>query len=403
MAHTNQKFPSFRFQKEMASTLATLVTSKTSGINDIPGPITFDSGSQIVIGRGSTCDLAFPDIKSISHVHCYLRNTSGSIEIKCVSTNKTIVDGKQVAKDEWSSLADGSTILLSSDPKVKLELKIGETNRAAEKKRRNESKRRLNAIAEITAINNPNIKAYATPTSKHANDVTVTIGRAKDCDVMVDNKKISSVHCKLHFNRMEGESVRWSLTIVGGASKNKTYLDTELIDGEKLIASFSDPVKICLVFPSNEKPVETFIITPIMGANDRESPDGAGAREEKRQKKEIREFEKQNIQGDKEYNEEIRKLIEEENKLLHEIGHLETVIAQKRLAVATARADVEKKESEMQKKQEEFESAMTQLQSEHSRKLNSLTDSLNEIVTRLSQFTDEKLKLQLTSQRKDSD
>jgi hypothetical protein len=51
----------------------------------------------------------------------------------------------------------------------------------------------------------------------------------------------------------------------------------------------------------------------------------------------------------------------------------------------------------MRNKEAEFNFAMAELQSGHSKKLDSLTESLNSIVTRLAALTDEKLKLQLVT------
>jgi hypothetical protein len=276
-------------------------------------------------------------------------------------------------------------------------LKIGDTSREADKKRHKESKNRMNAIAEISSVTNPQIKYYAAPTSKHSNDVTVTIGRSKDCDVIIDNKKISSVHCKLVFTRSEGESVAWNLVVESMSLKNKTYIGSELIETEKRLTQWSDQIKLCLVFPIDEKPVETLVITPIL-ENDNNSSDEATNREEKRQKKEVREFEKKSQKWEKEYNEQVRQLIEHENRLLHEINHLDTVIAAKKLSVTAERSEVERKEQEMKMKGDEYNNAMIELQSQHAKKLHALTESLEAIVTKLAHLTDEKLKLQLDIQ-----
>ena len=393
----NQKFPSFHFRKEMASRLATLVTSKNSAISTFPGPVEIDVGGEITIGRSNSCKMAFTDVRSVSHVHCRVRNSSGGVEIKCVSSNETLVDGNVLPKDQWVSLHDGSVITLSKHPKVKVNLKIGDMSKSAEKKRRTEAKKRTNAIAEISSSSPTNpIKYFVTPSDMHMSgeNVSLTIGRSKECTIRLSDSKISSVHCKLTFSRIEGESVHWSLT-VENVSRNKTYVGTVPVEEESpfRVDSFTDPVSIHLVFPPHKNPVETIVVTPLVISSVPESEEASP--EEKRQKKEVRLLEKQSQEWQRTYKEEVKNLLELENRLMSEIDTIELSIVSKKSDITKSQLELEKMENQMRHKDEEFASQMNEIRDEHSKKLTQLTDSLNAVMARLSQRTDEKLKLQL--------
>lgn len=381
----------------MASSLATLITSKNSLINTFPEPLEIYPGHEISIGRASTCNLVFAEVRAVSHVHCYVRNSDRGVEIKSVSSNETLVDGNPIPKDLWIALYDGASILLSKQPKVKLSLKIGEVGKLADKKRRTEAKQRANAIAEITwASRDTPVKYFVSPSHHSSRDekIAVTIGRSKDCDIRLSDSKVSSAHCKLIFSRVEGESVYWSLD-VESMSRNKTYVGTESVDeGSPVrIDSFADPIRIHLVFPPHKNPVETITITPLIISSVPESTETTP--EEKRQKKEVRAFEKQSEQWQRTYNDEVRNLIELENRLMSEIDSIEFAIISKRADISRAQTDTDMIENNMKKKEEEFQAQMSGLRNDHTRKLSELTDSVNLVMTRLSQRTDEKLKLQL--------
>ena len=404
MELTNQKFPSFHFRKEMASRLATLVISKNSTITTFPNPVEIDVGDEISIGRSNSCQMAFPDVRSISHVHCRVRNSSSGVEIKCVSSNETLVDGNVLPKDQWVTLRDGSVITLSKHPKVKLSLKIGDMSRSAEKKRRTEAKRRTNAIAEISSSSPENpLKYFVTPSDMHMSgeNIAITIGRSKECTIRLSHSKISSVHCKLTFSRIEGESVHWTLT-VENVSRNKTYVGTVAVEEETpfRIDSFTDPVSISLVFPPHKKPVDTIVVTPLIISSVPESEETSP--EEKKQKKEVRALEKQSQQWQRTYNEEVKKLIEIENRLLSEIDTIEASIVSKKSDITHSQLELEKMENDMKRKDEEFANQMSLLRNDHSKKLTQLTDNLNSVMARLAQRTDEKLKLQLAAKPNES-
>lgn len=381
----------------MASSLATLITSKNSSINTFPDPLEIGVGREITIGRSSSCDLVFPEVRALSHVHCHVRNSGSGVEIKCVSSNVTLVDGKPISKDQWVRLYDGACILLSKQPKVKLSLKIGEVDKLADKKRRTEVKKRTNAIAEITSASRDfPVKFFVSPLDHASRDekIAVTIGRSKDCDIRLSHSKVSSAHCKLIFSRIEGESVHWSLE-VESMSRNKTYVGAESVDeGSPIrIESFTDPVLIHLVFPPHKNPVETITVTPLIIASVPESTETTP--EEKRQKKEVRAFEKQSDQWQRTYNQEVRNLIELENRLMSEIDSIEFAIVSKRADICKAQNEIDTMENNMTRKDQDFQSVMTKLKIDHGLKLTELTTAVNVVMTRLSQRTDEKLKLQL--------
>ena len=339
----------------MASILATLITSRKCQLNHIPDPLILYPESEVSIGRSSKADLAFPDIKQISHVHCYVRNRAGIVEVKSVSTNRTFVCGKAIGKETWHRLRDGDTLCLSQAPKVKIEVRIGaEVNI---KGKRKSARRGDSSIAEIRTPKRPNFEFFVVPPGSDSNKVSVTLGRSKDCDVVVDDKRISSTHCKLVFTRIEGESVHWNLQ-VECVSKNKTYLGSELIDDFRRITPFDEPITLCFVFPEGEKPVETFIITPII--DDSSSPEPLTAsdmirqeleKEEKRQKKEMHHLEKRSKEWESQYRLEIEKLQDTEHELLGEIEKIERLVKAKRADMESLRATVHKEESKIKRTQ----------------------------------------------------
>jgi pSer/pThr/pTyr-binding forkhead associated (FHA) protein len=399
MVLTNQKFPSFHFRKEMASSLATLVVSKNSDLNTFPPPLEIHAGSEVSVGRASSCDLVIPDVRALSHVHCYVRSSGQYVELKSVSSNETLVDGHTAPKDQWVRLHDGSSITLSKNPKVKLGLKIGEMSKSAEKKRRTEAKQRINAIAQVTStLPGSSLKYFVAPQEGHssADKVVVTIGRSKECNIRLGDSKISSVHCKLTFSRKEGESVHWSIS-VDTESRNKTYVGTHQVEegSPYVVDSFTDPLAIHLVFPPHKNPVETLVVTPLMIVSAPDSPESSP--EDKRQKKEARAFEKQSSQWQRTYNEEVRNMIELENRLMSEIDSLEIAIRNKQGDIVSAQQAVETKEKDMSRKEEEFVSQVNAMKEEHATKLTNLTESVNKIVARLAQLKEQKLELQLVS------
>ena len=399
MVLTNQKFPSFHFRKEMASSLATLVVSKNSDLNTFPPPLEIHAGSEVSVGRASSCDLVIPDVRALSHVHCHVRNSGHYVELKSVSSNETLVDGRTAPKDQWVRLHDGSSITLSKNPKVKLCLKIGEMSKSAEKKRRTEAKQRINAIAQVTStLPGSSLKYFVAPQEGHssADKVVVTIGRSKECNIRLGDSKISSVHCKLTFSRKEGESVHWSIS-VDTESRNKTYVGTHQVEegSPYVVDSFTDPLAIHLVFPPHKNPVETLVVTPLIIVSAPDSPESSP--EDKRQKKEARAFEKQSSQWQRTYKEEVRNMIELENRLMSEIDSLEIAIRNKQGDIVSAHQAVETKEKVMLKKEEEFVSQVNVMKEEHATKLTNLTESVNKIVARLAQLKEQKLELQLLS------
>lgn len=384
----------------MASVLATLITSKSSQLSEIPKPLVVNPDSDVSIGRGPKCSLQLPDVKSISQVHCYIRNRGGAVSLKSVSSNKTLLNGKPVPKDAWVPLRDGMAITLSQDPKIKLDVRVG-PGAAKHKKRKSSSLHRSSAIAEVVSSTRPDFEYFVVPSSSHSNDVSVTIGRAKDCDITIDNKKVSSTHCKLLFSRVEGESIHWRLT-VEPVSKNKSYLGDEHLEGSKIFESFSDPISLALVFPSSDSPVEVLTITPIVEPPSEERALTATemieqelAKEEKRQKKELRQLEKESKGWEVQYKQEIEKNQDFEHQLLGEIELIQQKIKAKTSDNVSLNHEVQLEESAMARKDAAFKIEMDQLRLEHEQRLTESTALVNAVTSRFQRLTEEKLKIQM--------
>ena len=387
----------------MASVLATIFTSRSSALSEIPGPFLLNPGSEVSIGRSPKCGIVFKDVKAISHVHCYLRNQDSSIQIKDVSSNKTFLDGKVMGKHIWVTIRDGAVISLSHEPKVKLGVKISYDG-SAHKKRKSLSVSKPGAIAEIRSEHQPSIQHFVIPSGAHSEEVSVTIGRAKDCDVRIDDKKISSIHCKLIFKRVEGESVNWNLT-VDSVSKNKTYLDSYLVEELKTIEPFTEPVKIALVFPLGSKPVDVLTIEPIVAeaspVSDEPILTAAEmiqqelAKEEKRRKRELHQLEKQGKQWEIKYKQDIEDLQSSEHSLMLEIENLERLIKAKKDENRGLLSQVDNMESGMAAAESKFKEEMEVLKKEHEDKLATYTAEVNDVNTRYQRLIEEKIKLQM--------
>ena len=392
----------------MASVLATIIPSKNPGVESVPGPVVVYPDSEITVGRAPKCTVSFPDIKYISHVHCIIRNKDGVIQMKSVSSNKTLLDSKPVQKDEWLRLKDGSSITLSLDPKIKLEVRIGSQAITSPGKKRKVSKKRAFAIAEITSYLLPELEYLVVPSSKHSRDISVTIGRAKDCDICLDNKKISSTHVKLIFSRIEGESIHWNLLVEAVSSQNKTYVGDQQVEETYIVDQLTAPLQVCLVFPQSEKPVEVLTITPlfndesVISENESREPLTAAEmiqqeieKEEKRQRKELRQLEKKNQVWEVEYQKEIQKLQDSEHSLTKEIEVLGNKINDKRNELIKMNSVVSEIEDKMNLKESHFKEEMNKMKSQHDNRLVDLTQQLNQTIAELQKLNDEKLKLQM--------
>ena len=391
----------------MANVLATIIVSRKSKIEQFPGPLVIEPDSEVTIGRSTSCSLSFPDFKHISHVHCHIRNKDGQVQLKSVSSNKTLLDSKPVNKDEWTKLRDGNTITLCADPKVRLDVRLGSGVRDSPVKKRKHTAKRSTAIAEITSLGNADLEYLVKPSSKHSRDVSVTIGRAKDCDVSIDDKKVSSTHVKLVFTRVEGESIHWDLQVEAVATRNKTYVGNELVEESKTIKSFSDPIDVCLVFPRGEKPVEVLTVSPLFveaepSSQEEKAPLTAAEmiqqeleKAEKRQKKELRELEKQSKVWKVEYEKEIQKFQDVEHSLIRDTEVIEGHIRAKHGEISVLSAAVSQLESEMTDKQNSFKEQLSSAKSEHESRIVQYTAALSETVARLQKLMDEKLKIQM--------
>ena len=386
----------------MASNLATLISSRKCDIKHIPEPVIVYPGTEVSIGRSPKADLSFPDVKQISHVHCYVRNHAGTVELKSVSSNKTSVSGKPIAKEEWIRIRDGDSVCLSQEPLVKFEVRIGsEVN--VKGKRKSSSKRSGTVIAEITSPTRPGFEYLVVPSSKHASELSVTIGRSKDCDVFIDNKKISSTHCKLVFSKVGGESVHWNM-LIECVSRNKTYIGTVLIEEAKLIEHISEPVNICFVFPQGEKPVETFTITPVIEESGSFEPVTASEmikqeldKEQKRQRKELHHLEKRSKEWESQYRQGIEKLQDAEHELQIEIERMERSVKGKRSEIDALKEKVATEESHIKQKEETVNTQKESLRLEHNGKMMAATAELNGTIAKLQKLSDEKLQLQMGS------
>ena len=390
----------------MASNLATLITSRKCNLKHVPEAVIVYPDTEVAIGRSPKAELSFPGVKQISHEHCYVRNRMGVVEIKSVSSNRTFVCGKAIAKEQWLRLRDGDTVCLSQEPRVKFEVRIGsEVNM---KGKRKSSRRSEGSVAEITSPIRPDFEYNVVPSSTQPHAVSVTIGRSKDCDVFVDNKKISSTHCKLIFSRSEdeGSSSVWNL-LIECVSRNKTYIGSELIDENKRIEPFGEPVKICFVFPEGEKPVEVFTVTPVI--DDSSSPEPLTAsdiikqeieKEHKRQKKELHHLEKKSKEWESQYREGIEKLQDAEHKLQVEIDKMERQIKLKGADLASVREQVNRDELLLKEKEDGLNSQKEALRKLHEQKILSATSELNHTILKLQTLTAEKLDLQMGSPSK---
>lgn len=165
----------------MASSLATLSISKSSALKVPLEPLIVHSNSQITIGRSGKCDMSFPDLKSISHVHCYVRNRCGVIEIKSMSSNKTLFDSKPLPKDDWYIVRASGTLMLSSDSKIRIDVRIGEEALTTSKhKGKTRSKRQTESgIAEIVSLTNPRLHHVVPAPAEALSVASATIGRSK--------------------------------------------------------------------------------------------------------------------------------------------------------------------------------------------------------------------------------
>jgi pSer/pThr/pTyr-binding forkhead associated (FHA) protein len=385
----------------MASVLASIITSKTSQVKHLPKPFIIKTAQEISIGRGAKCDIAYADVKAISNVHCLVRNLENHVQIKDVSSNRTILDGKPLVKNEWFPLKDGSQVVLSHDPRVKFEVRIG-SDILTTKKRKATFKPLPGSIAYITSSLRPEFQYSVVPDHSHAREVAVTVGRAKDCDVRVDDKKVSSVHCKFIFRRVEGESVHWSLEIES-VSKNKTFVEDMLVDSENRTESFMEPLKIALVFPLKDKPVEVLTIEPVLEELSEPSAGLTAAdliqqeleKEEKRKRKELHHLEKQSKEWQTRYKQDIESLQEKEHSILLEIESLNKQISIKQVDTKKLRGTVDSIESDMNESELRFKRELEFLKEEHERKLADYTSQVNGVTSKLQKMGDEKIRIQM--------
>ncbi len=165
----------------MSATIATLTVSSKSDLKHTPQPVIVSPEGEVTIGRGHKCDMAFCDMRSVSHHHCIVRNRDGVVELKPVGTNKTLVNGVVACNDEWHILRDGTTITVSTDPRIRVDLSICSTNRRdkiSDKERSHMRRRRANAIAIISSSRRPSYEYIVSAEGEAAGKIEVSIGRA---------------------------------------------------------------------------------------------------------------------------------------------------------------------------------------------------------------------------------
>jgi hypothetical protein len=246
---------------------------------------------------------------------------------------------------------------------------------------------------------------FVVPTGTQSLEVSATIGRAKECDIRIDDKRISSIHCKLIFKRVEGESVHWNLT-VDSVSKNKTYLGSHLVEDMQVIDPFTDPVKVALVFPLEGRPVDVLTIDPIVvepssPLSDEPILTAAEmiqqelAKEEKRRKRELHQLEKHGKQWEVKYKQDIEDLQSSEHSLMLEIENLGRLIKAKKEDNRGLSTQVDHLEAGMAAAESKFKEEMDVLRKEHEDKLAAYTAEVNEVNTRYQKLSDEKIKLQM--------
>ena len=353
----------------MASDLAMLTVSKSSSLNIIPDPIILHPNSVVTIGRGAKCDMCFPEVKSVSHVHCYVRSHDGVVQVKSVSSNKTMFDSIVLPNNEWHTVRGSGVLLLSSDSKIKIEIRVGD-EALNHKKHKHKLHAKSGGIAQVFGVKDPRVHAIVSP--KEDGIATLTVGRSKECEIVIDNKKISSLHCTLVVKKLDEI---FTLTVRPGESRNKTYLNGDQVE-DSMTVELNKSVDVCLVFPG-DKAVETLRIVPSAKED----------REEKRRKKELRTLEKDDKKWNQTYQEEVNQLVEKESVFLCEIELVELKLTQKKKQVETLKKNL------AERKLNSDSSKLIDIKKSHSENFEALTLSLAATVDKLNKLTQEKLDL----------
>ena len=202
---------------------------------------------------------------------------------------------------------------------------------------------------------------------------------------MLENKKISSQHCKIIFLTEEGQP-GYQLQI-SAESRNKTFIGDVEIQSSATIP-FSGPVDIAFVFPLSENPVEKLRISPLSESRELDP-------EDKRWKKEMRQLEKEDAKWNHSYGEDIKQLVEQEASLLKGIEQAERLLLHKQGEVGRLKSEIHRAETEMAMSEEKLKLDMEGLREDHKVAFAQLSAALTETIGRLGRLEEEKLKLQM--------
>jgi pSer/pThr/pTyr-binding forkhead associated (FHA) protein len=326
------------------------------------------SGEEISIGRSSKCDISFPDIKSISNVHVNIRCNDGILELKSVSKNCTLVDRRAVEPDEWTRLREGDKITLSSDPKVKLLILSGD------KKRHQLIGQGGEAIAEVKVRGQHESKDFVVRRPRGGEYVTVTIGRGKDNDIVIDDKRVSSNHFKLNFNLKNSE-----IEMISN-SPNGTFYQNEKIENNISI-NLNSKNNFEFYLSSNSKPAGVVEIRPIVS-------NGEGG------KKARREIEKIDLKWKNDFNEKINELTIKEHLLDKEIEQIEN------LKIKLENENISQKLKISKILHENSNLSKHQIESEYSNNIEKLKLKLNSILSEIDELNE--IKNQIISKNRNN-
>lgn len=204
--------------------------------------------------------------------------------------------------------------------------------------------------------------------------MVVSIGRNPKCDIVVDNKKVSSHHCAIRFIQ-DTSTLSWSVQIEPGTNNSTFVGPTRVTEPQPYPLSPDHPVKLSLVFPEIEKAVETFVVSLV--APVRREPTDDLSPEEKRLKRELRDVERQTEQWEKSYNEESLKLMDAENALVREIVALEKSVGEKSAEVKLLKDTISRVECDMRLRENEFTANSTLIKDAHAKYYTLLTERLD--------------------------
>jgi pSer/pThr/pTyr-binding forkhead associated (FHA) protein len=217
-----------------------------------------------IIGRDPDCDFVILDPqRRVSRRHLEMKKEANVVYLKDLgSKNGTFIDGKKLIPEAWVPLNTGSTVTLSSDysfnwmevfpPEMEDSTRIFfPKQEAGDDATRvfNQSEKVLILDAEKTSLGE---------VSSIDQTKFVFIGRDPECQIKIDNPKVSRKHCQI---RMINESL---VEIEDLGSTNGTFVDGEKLTPNKrqILSAASEirlgsdhPLSLSKVFPNLKIPV----------------------------------------------------------------------------------------------------------------------------------------------------